>query len=330
MTKRSSKKNTDKKVTSAGGASSRSRTRERRAERQRQKRRQQQITLLIAGVAVVVIGVVLFIIVNQPAEAPIPEGVFERYEGIPQTTTDEGFAILGNPDAPVRVDEYSSFSCPACATFHEDSFDRIIELVRDGVISFRYVPLTLGSIPNPEGAARAAICAGEQDAFYEYHDALFEWHLTYGNQAFTQNRINSGIENLGLSVDQFNSCMDSSRPGDVLSAAERVANQNQISSTPTITVNGNALESVATFDEAIQAAFAASGLPAVPLDPGEEPAVEATEEVTEEAEATEEADMTEEAAAPTAEEEAEATAEDEESADEEDVEEPAATEEAGS
>jgi len=52
--------------------------------------------------------------------------------------------------------------------------------VREGVIAFEYIPLTTGSIPNAVGASKAALCAGEQGAFFEYHDALFDWHSRYG------------------------------------------------------------------------------------------------------------------------------------------------------
>ncbi len=272
---------------SSSGSGSRSRTRDRRQERLQQKRRQQQITFLIAIVSLVVIAGILFIVVNQPASAPIPEGVFDRYQGIPQTTTDAGFARLGSPDAPVSVEEYSSFSCPACATFHQANADYILEQVRAGVISFTYIPLTLGSIPNAAGAARAAICAGEQNAFYEMHDALFDWHLNFGNQAFTQNRLSTGIENLNLNEGNYNSCIGSSRPDTVLSAATNSASARGIGATPTLVVNGNILQSTAELPNAVASAFASSGLPAVPLAPPPVDPIEgevATEEVTEELE----------------------------------------------
>ena len=34
---------------------------------------------------------------------------------------------LGNPDAPVTVTEYASFTCPHCANFHQSTFERMRE-----------------------------------------------------------------------------------------------------------------------------------------------------------------------------------------------------------
>jgi len=289
MAKRSSSKST-----SASGGS-RSRTRDRRRQRQQQKQQQRTIGIVVGVVIVAIVLAVAFIIVNQPASAPIPEGTLDKYDGIPQTVSDEGFPILGNPNAPVLVEEFSSFSCPGCQQFHENFGDDIVEQVREGVIAFEYIPLTTGSIPNAVGASKAALCAGEQGAFFEYHDALFDWHSRYGNQAFSQNRITSGVENLGLNEGQFDSCIGSSRIDDVMSAAQSVAAGRGATSTPSVFVNGTALPTSADLVSAIQQALAATGLSPVPLDSGDdepEPVVEETDEpeMTEEAEAAESAD----------------------------------------
>lgn len=288
MTKRKSKAPASKPTQSTqpkapGG--SRSRTLERRAERQKQKRRQQQTAIAIGLALFAVVVVIVFIIVNQPASAPIPEGTLDRYEGIPQSRTEDGFPILGNPNAPVRVEDFSSFSCPGCAAFQEQWHDEILEQVRAGVISFTYVPLTLGSLPNAAGAAQSALCAGEQGAFFEMHDTLFHWHRTFGNQAFSQNRLVSGIENLGLNESQYNDCIGSARVEDVMTTAQTVANARPVTATPTIFINGVQWAQAGDLVEAIQSALATTGLTPVPLG-GESP--EATDEVdvTPEVEAT--------------------------------------------
>lgn len=290
MAKRSSKSNTPK---TSGEGGSRSRTRERREERQKQKRQQQQFTIagVIAIVAVIAVGV--FILTTRPATAPIPVGTIERYEGIPQNFSDTGFPLLGRVDAPVRFMEYSSFSCPACAEFHSNSVDMLIEKVREGVISFTYVPLSIGPIPNAEGANRAALCAGEQGAFWEYHDMLFNWQRTYGNRAFSQNRLISGADNLGLNSSQFSSCINSSRISNLISAAESSAREREVVSTPSIFVDGllfSEVGDITGLEQRIDTALMNSGLSPVPLVPPEveeeEIEPEETPEVTEEPEET--------------------------------------------
>ena len=220
--------------------SNRARTRERRKQREQERKRNRQLLIVIAIAAIAIIAVVLVVFANQPAEAPILEVAFAEYVDVPQSVNEDGFPVLGNPEAPVQVMEYSSFDCPHCATFHADVTPAMVERAQAGEISFTYVPLyNTGGVPNGQGAARAAMCAAEQDAFWAYHTALFTWQGTYGNQAFAGNRLQTGIDNLGIDAGEWSSCFGSDRPDEVLVAANGAANRLEgFSGTPTVTVNG--------------------------------------------------------------------------------------------
>ncbi len=302
MAKRKSKKRASSKHTTSttpvASTSGRSRTRERRAERQKQKQQQRQLMIVGGVAAIAVLIAIAFILSQQPASAPIPEGTLDLYDGIPQGKTDEGFSVLGNLDAPVRIEDFSDFSCPTCAGFHESWNELIVNKVRDGIASLTYIPLTnFGSVPNSRGAARAAICAGDQGTFFEYHDALFDWQRNYGNQAFTQNRLSSGVKNLGLNEGQHNSCLDSSRTNDTLDTAARLAADRGVQGTPTIYINGVQWDGTTNVGDAIDNALRATGLGPVPLTddmPTATQEAEATEEAAE-SESEETAEATEEA-----------------------------------
>jgi protein-disulfide isomerase len=262
----------------------RSRTRERREERQRQQRRQRQLALVVGLVVLAVAAAVVFIMANQPAEAPIPVESAARYAGIPQDKTEDGYPTLGDGSAPVKVIEYSSFDCPHCQEFHETVVPGLIDRVRAGDINFTYVPVFgTGGVTNGEGAARAAVCAGEQDAFWPYHDALFTWQNVYVNTAFAQNRLASGIENLGLNRGEWEECLRSDLPDQVVLSLNEATDQvENFAGTPLVLVNGipvSALD-LDTINSAINQALLASP-----------PLVEATvePEVTQEAETTAEA-----------------------------------------
>ncbi|GAB1420843.1 hypothetical protein MASR2M15_09670 [Anaerolineales bacterium] len=216
------------------------RSKNRKQQRDTQRKRKQIIT---AGVAIVVVAVLFLIIaitLNQPTEAPIPSETVVRYEGIESGFTEAGFPRLGAEDSPVQVVEYSSFDCPSCAAFHDASTPALVERVRAGDISFTYVPLYgTGGIANGAGAARAAVCAGRQGAFWEMHDALFTWQGLYGNQAFTQARILSGVNALGLNQSEFTTCFSSPNTEGILNLAISAFNElSGARGTPTITVNG--------------------------------------------------------------------------------------------
>lgn len=277
---------------------SRSRTVERRKQREQEQRRQRQITIAVVVAVVAVIGFVLFLLAQQPAEANISTETIERYAGIPQSTTAEGYPLLGNPDAPVKVKEYSSFDCSHCRDFYEEITPGLVERVKAGEIAFIYVPLYgTGGIQNGQSAARAALCAGEQDAFWTYHSALFTWQGDYGNQAFAGNRLTTGINNLGLNRGEWDACFGSDRPDRVLTAAQAEAvSIPGFGGTPTITVNGTqVVAQTSAVNTAIDQALATSSLPIVPIgeatdEANSEATTEAVEEATVEAsqEATEE------------------------------------------
>jgi protein-disulfide isomerase len=266
---------------------SRSRTVERRRQREQEQRRQRQLAAVVVIVALVVLGFVLFLIANQPVEVTIPEEALTLYEGIPQFTTPEGFAGLGDPDAAVQVVEYSSFDCTHCATFHQEVVPALLERVRAGEIAFTFVSLYgTGSVQNGQGAARAAICAGEQDAFWPYHTTLFDWQRQYANTAFQGNRLGAAADELGLDRGAWDSCIGSSRPDDVTDAATEAARAVPgFAGTPTVTVNGvNTPNTLSDLNAAIDQALASAG-PVVPAaestaapEATTEPAAEATVE----------------------------------------------------
>ena len=265
------------------------RTVERRKEREQEKKRSRQMTILISVIAFAVVAGFLIVVLNLPAEAPLPAESAALYADLERTTTDQGFPRLGNPDAPVSVIEYSSFGCPGCQALHDLAMDGLIERVRTGAVNLTFVPLySFGRLTNREGAARAAVCADEQGKFWEYHDALFSWHILYANQAFTANRMRAGAEALGLDVGAWQSCATDARSQEVINDAENAARLQNITSTPTIVVNGTIVATSGSIDElatntfdAIDRAIAAVGV--TPVEATPEVTTEATAEVTAEA-----------------------------------------------
>ncbi|MCY3797432.1 MAG: thioredoxin domain-containing protein [Chloroflexi bacterium] len=217
----------------------RSRTREARQRRQKQRRQNKRLLVLALVVAAAVVGIAVVVVSNQPVEAHIADDLSARYQGIERSNSPEGYPRLGNPDAPVTMEEYASFACPGCQAFHSDSLDAVLERVRDEQLLFTYVPLNTGSIPNAPGASRAALCVGQQGMFWEMHDVLFDWQTRYGNTAFSQNRLLTGVAQLGLNSDAFTACFNSAGISRTLESAA----DEGISTTPTLRVNGVTVES---------------------------------------------------------------------------------------
>lgn len=78
--------------------------------------------------------------------------------------TPEGGYVMGNPDAPVKVVEYASFTCPACANFSETAIDSLKEeYISRGLVSFELRNFVRD--PLDLGAAILSRCNGAEPVF---------------------------------------------------------------------------------------------------------------------------------------------------------------------
>jgi len=263
----------------------RTRTLERRKEREQQKKRQRQLTFAIGGVVIAVLAIVIVLLITMPAEAPIPNGTATRYQGIAQSVNDKGFPVLGKDNAPVKVTEYSSFDCSHCAEFHSGTWPQVLDSIRKGEVQFTYVPVYgTGGIQNGQGAAKAAVCAGDQGKFWEMYDTLFSWQTAYANTAFSQNRFVSGVNALGLDSGQWNQCVSGGKPDTVINAAMESFRLQNVAGTPALFVNGTVVDTASNVSlmSAIASALqAAGGVPAeVTAEATQSTVAEATAEAT--------------------------------------------------
>ncbi|MDQ2695335.1 MAG: DsbA family protein [Pseudomonadota bacterium] len=103
----------------------------------------------------------------QPPAAPPPPPA-------PVTVELGDSPALGNADAPLGLVEFSDYQCPFCYRFHAQTFPQLKEKYIDtGKVRYVLRNYPLGFHPEAEGAALAAACAGEQDAYWPMKDALF-------------------------------------------------------------------------------------------------------------------------------------------------------------
>ncbi len=105
--------------------------------------------------------------IPQPRQQPPAEDFSKLYE-LPTGPS----PILGNPDAPVALVEFSDFQCPFCARV-QPTLKALLEKYPDKVkLVFKHFPLSFHREARP--AAIATMAAQEQGKFWEMHDKLFE------------------------------------------------------------------------------------------------------------------------------------------------------------
>ena len=119
--------------------------------------------------------------------------------------------VIGDPNAPISIIEFSDFQCPFCARFHIQTLPSILEeYVDQGKVKLIFRDFPIQNIhPNALPASVAAECANEQGKFKEMHDKLFdnqkEWSgLETANAMllFSQYALEIGLEQ-----EIFDSCL---------------------------------------------------------------------------------------------------------------------------
>jgi protein-disulfide isomerase len=168
---------------------------------------------------------------GQVVEAPVTaQPQYTRYT-IP---TENSYAI-GPADAPITIVEFSDFECPFCRRWHAEVYKPLLATY-PGKIRLVYRNLPLTSIhPDALAAAEAAMCAGEQDVYWKYHDKLFGSE-SLGNSVYIQY-----AQDLGLNMSTFESCLNEHKYQKAIEADSDFAINLGIRSTPTFFINGLAI-----------------------------------------------------------------------------------------
>ncbi|MBN2304483.1 MAG: DsbA family protein [Anaerolineae bacterium] len=181
-----------------------------------------------------------------PLDGPIPDDVGVFYTGLERGYTDQGFPRLGNPNAPVLVEDFSSYACPHCGDFHRERFPDLLDEIAAGTVQFVFIPVTnIGS--GARDAAKGAFCAGEQGRYWEMHDVLFDWQERFIMRPFAERRIQKGAENMGLDVDAFKACMDDNHLKAVIDAAKAEFRRRGLTGTPSFFINGQKVRDYGEF-----------------------------------------------------------------------------------
>ncbi len=134
-----------------------------------------------------------------PGQAPA-EPVFVSLDDDP---------IKGDPDAPVTIVEFSDFQCPFCSRFYQQTLPQLERNYIDtGMVNLVYRDMPLGIHSNAVPAHVAAECADEQDAFWQYHDVLFDRQSQWGRlgEAALDEQLKAYAEELELD-SRFGECL---------------------------------------------------------------------------------------------------------------------------
>lgn len=184
--------------------------------------------------------------------------------------TPVGGFVRGNPDAPVKLIEYASFTCPHCAEFAKTADEALGKTVDTGKVSFEFRNLIRD--PLDITMALVARCGGKEPFFSLAHQLFANQAQTFATlqakgeaayqgamaappaQRFIKLAELAGLidfaKQRGITESQARACLADIGKAEALAKANEVAvKEYDVQGTPTLIMNGNKLDNIATWPD---------------------------------------------------------------------------------
>jgi protein-disulfide isomerase len=166
---------------------------------------------------------------------------------------------MGDPKAPIHVEEYASLTCSHCGQFATQVFPAFkAKYVDTGKVRY-----TLHEFLTPPAAVAAAgfltaRCAGD-DKYFGVIDAMFHAQEEMYRTGDARGTLLKVAQSAGMTEEQFNACIQDEKAAEALNArVDRAVKQQNIRSTPTFLVNGKVVKEGSMTLEELDAAIAAA------------------------------------------------------------------------
>ncbi len=167
----------------------------------------------------------------------------ENEEPTASQTSEDDDAVLGDVNAPVTIIEFSDFQCPFCQIFWADTLPQIKEEYIDaGLVKLVYRDYPIPGHPQAQISAEAAECvrsvAGNDEAYFEYHDQLFA-----KQPQLSEENLKKWAKELGYDITN---CLES---GQFTQEVESDFVDGGSLGTPTFFINGVKVEGALPFEQ---------------------------------------------------------------------------------
>ena len=147
---------------------------------------------------------------------------------------------IGSPDAKVTIKVFSSLTCPHCASFHTNIYEKLKEeYINKGLVKFEHhaFPLDLAAL-NAEIVVR---CQNNNNKKFDLLTEIYKKQTSWAIGSDI-NKINELIKKIGLNFDlseeKMNVCLkDDQVQDEILKQRINAQKKYKIESTPTIIIN---------------------------------------------------------------------------------------------
>lgn len=138
--------------------------------------------------------------------------------------------VIGNENASLTIIEFGCYVCP-----YTNEVESTVQKVLDyygGKVNLQFRPYPLPAHEYSYESSMAVRCAGEQNAYEEYHKKIFMQNMIFNNQTFN----NIALE-LNLDIGRFETCMENRTYADEIEEDKKTAIAAGVRGTPTFFIN---------------------------------------------------------------------------------------------
>jgi protein-disulfide isomerase len=151
--------------------------------------------------------------------------------------TEANARAWGPVDAPVKIEEYLDYQCPACGAYAKNFEPGVIDaFANTGKV--RYEIRSMSFIgPESVDAAQATLCAADQNKFWEMHNTIFANQNGENQGAFARDRLKEMASKAGLDSGAFNQCLDSNKYATQVDEERAEGERRGVTQTPSFFIN---------------------------------------------------------------------------------------------
>ena len=190
------------------------------------------MVVFLAGIALGIGGTV---VVKRLLEQHLAQPSEAQARAIPALTSPlllQREPVLGDPNAPLTIVEFSDFECSYCRRFHEQVMPQLKrDYIDTGLVRFVHKDLPLPFHPHALPAAAAARCAGEQNRYWELYSSLFDQQNCLGCKGVLAIAAEAEIN-----ISRLQACMKKESTLALINANRSEASLHNISATPTFII----------------------------------------------------------------------------------------------
>jgi len=213
--------------------------------------------IVIIVISLIVFGVLIYPAVSN-ALTPVGEITVPTEIAYPTDKVPAGELAAGDPSAPVKLEVYADFQCPACGNYAREIEPLVIQnYVDTGKVylvfhNYAFIDHNSGKRES-HLAAEAVLCAADQGAFWKYHAILFANQTGENVGDFTEKRLVAFAEKLGLDVPTFQQCLNSGKHTQRVTDEYDQGQTAGVDSTPSFFINGTRFQLQTSYNELFQA-----------------------------------------------------------------------------